>query len=168
MSIGFKGTRAEAREATRIYMKEGEGRTIQSHTKECDVNQIMKKYARTGTISHLAKHQASYGEVAATDLHEAMNLIKRAEDMFGELPNEIRKEFENNPQKFFAYVNDPANIDDLAEKLPALAEPGYQLPQLGAKGMIQAAAQAAAEAVKATETPKTDKPMAESQDGDKS
>ena len=47
--------------------------------------------------------------------------------MFEALPAELRREFNNDPAQFIEYVNDPENIDSLAEKLPALAKPGRQL-----------------------------------------
>ena len=34
--------------------------TKQSFTKECDINNIMKKYQKTGAIDHVNKHEASY------------------------------------------------------------------------------------------------------------
>ncbi len=106
----------------------GKGRTKQTFAKESDINNIMKKFQRSGTVTHLAKHSAQYGDVTSVDLHEALNTITQAQSMFNDLPSEVRNEFDQDPGKFLDFVQDPANAGDLAEKLPALAEPGRQLP----------------------------------------
>ncbi len=103
-----------------------DGRTKQSFKNSTDINKILHKAQKTGVISHLAKHEAFYGEFEAFDFTEAQNTLARADTMFAELPHEVRSEFEQSPQKFFDFVNDPENQGNLAELLPALAAPGRQ------------------------------------------
>lgn len=105
-----------------------DGRTKQSFKDSTDVNKILKKAQKAGTLSHLQKHGAYYGDFADFDFFEAQNALARARNMFGELPSEVRGEFQNDPGKFFSYVNNPENSGRLAELLPALAEPGRQFP----------------------------------------
>lgn len=114
-----------------------DGRTKQSFKDQTNINKIMAKAARGGTISHLAKHGATYGDFSdIDDLMTAHKRLEKGQQIFEELPGEIKREFQNNPVKFFAYVNDPANADNLANVLPQLAQVGNQLvtPRRSAEG----------------------------------
>ena len=91
-------------------------RAKQAMLKECDINQIMAKYQKTGMITHIKKHGGSYGEMPlADDFHEAMNLVAGANSMFAELPSTVRDRFHNDPSQFLEYVNDPDNRDGMVE-----------------------------------------------------
>jgi phage internal scaffolding protein len=106
-----------------------DGRTKQSFKDQCDINKILKKAAKVGSLSHLERHGAQYGDFSDIgDLLQAQERLARGQEIFQELPSEIRREFSNDPGNFFEYVNDPANAGNLRELLPGLAEPGSQLP----------------------------------------
>ncbi len=109
-------------------LKYDDGRTLQSHKDETDIVKIMARFEKTGTISHLAKHEGSYADFSDFDFFTQTQKLTRGREIFDDLPAELRKEFGQSPAAFFAYVNDPANIDELREKLPGLAAPGRQLP----------------------------------------
>ncbi len=104
------------------------GRTKQSFKDSCDVNKILKKAQKTGTISHLNKHQATYGDLSGFDFFEAQTKLAQAGEIFDDLPSEIRREFDNSPAKFFEFANDAENVDKLADLLPEIAEPGNFFP----------------------------------------
>ncbi len=104
------------------------GRTKQSFKDSCDVNRILKKAQKTGTISHLNKHQATYGDLSGFDFTEAQMQLAKAGEIFDDLPSEIRREFDNSPAKFFEFANDAQNVEKLGELLPAIAEPGNFFP----------------------------------------
>lgn len=87
--------------------------TQQHQRDEVDVNNIMKRYVKSGVIDHVNKNEPFYGEVPACQYHEAVEQIKLADDMFSELPSPIRKHFDNDPAQFLAFVQDPRNKDDL-------------------------------------------------------
>lgn len=99
----------------------GPSMTAQEFKKECDINNIMKKYSKTGAISHLAKHGANYGIANSVSFHDAMNLVSTATSMFEELPANIKDKFRHDPGAFFDFVNDPNNLDEAREL--GLAEP---------------------------------------------
>lgn len=103
-----------------------DGRTKQSFKDETDINKILKRAQKTGTISHLNKHEKRYGDFANFDFFDAQLQLAAGRTIFDELPSELRAEFNQNPADFFEYVNDPANVDRLGELLPALAAPGRQ------------------------------------------
>lgn len=106
-----------------------DGRTKQAFKDETDINKILRKAMKAGTLSHLVRHGASYGDFSdMPDLLEANRRLRRAEEIFGELPSELRREFGGDVGRFFSFVNDPNNRDRLHEVLPGLAAPGRQLP----------------------------------------
>lgn len=107
-----------------------DGRTKQSFKDETDVNNIINKHARMGTLSHLEQWGGQYGDWTNFDFQDAQNQIARANSMFEELPASVRQEFSNSPEKFLEFVNHPDNKDDLAAKLPDLAAPRPKAPNV--------------------------------------
>lgn len=103
------------RERVQVDFADSPGRTKQSMRDECDINGIMRKFIKTGALSHLAKHGGHYGDFPPIDFHEAMNMVKQGEQMFAELPAKIRRRFHNEPEEFLAYVQDPANLEEMRE-----------------------------------------------------
>jgi len=106
-----------------------DGRTEQCHKDACDINKIIARHARAGTLSHLEQYGKQYGDLAGFDFFEAQKQMAKAKTIFHELPSELRREFGNDPTRFFEYVNDPKNVNKLAQLLPALAKPGTQMPK---------------------------------------
>lgn len=97
-------------------------RTKQSMKAECDINNIMAKFAKTGTVSHLNRFGARYGEVPALTFHEAMNVVRQSEQMFDALPGKVRVKFRNDPGAFLEFVQDPANLPEMRELGLAMPE----------------------------------------------
>ena len=113
-------SREEIRKMTSmVFPVDEEGRpdyvTEQGHMKECDVNYIIKKYDKTGLISHVNHVEAIYGDGSSMELMEAINLQKRARADFMELPSEIREKFDNDPVAFLAFMEDPTKIEESME-----------------------------------------------------
>jgi len=103
-----------------------DGRTKQSFRDETDINQILKRAQTSGTISHLNKYEARYGDFSGFDFFEAQLKISQGREIFDELPVELRREFNQSPAEFFDFVNKPENVDRVGKILPALAAPGRQ------------------------------------------
>lgn len=104
--------------------------TVQSHKNECDINRVMHRAAHGASLSHLLNHGGTYGDFSdmTGDTYEQMqNTLAEARSIFYDLPAELRGEFNNNPGRFFEFVNDPENNDRLEEIFPDLSEPGRQL-----------------------------------------
>lgn len=93
----------------------GPGRAKQSMRDECDINLIMRKYQKTGAITHFSKFSPQYGEVPAIEYREALDLLRETQQMFSHLPSGLRKEFDNDPAAFLSFVQDPANKARMAE-----------------------------------------------------
>ncbi len=138
-----------------------DGRTKQSFKDECNIEKIMARAEKAGTISHLEKFQGIYGDFSDYDFHEQTAKLTRGREIFDELPAEIRKEFGQSPAAFFAYVNDPENQEDLLKKLPALAAPGRQLLKTSPDTADEKAALDAASEPKASENKSSEAPSGE-------
>jgi len=89
--------------------------TEQSHKEECDVNNIVEKYQRTGVIDHRSKYEPQYGFANSADLQTALNTMQTAETMFNDLPSSIRAKFDNAPGAFLDFVQDPDNHQEMYE-----------------------------------------------------
>lgn len=119
---------------------EGPGRTKQAHKAECDINNILARFKRTGVLDFQQKHAPQYGDVTAIDFQEAQFIIAEAKGMFAALPAHLRSRFENDPAKFLAFVQDERNRNE-AEDLGLLKEKVKPEPPeapSGASGKAQA------------------------------
>lgn len=90
----------------------GEG-AVQSFKEECDINNIMRKFQRTGMLEWLNTHDGEFADVTGVNFENAMETILRAQSMFDDLPSSVRDRFGNNPAAFFDFVHDPGNVDEL-------------------------------------------------------
>ncbi len=133
-----------------------DGRTKQSFRDETDINMILKRAQKSGTISHLAKYEARYGDFSDFDFFEAQRRMAEGREIFDELPPEIRREFSQSPGEFFAYVNDPANVDRISQLLPELAAPGRQ--HVSTRGNLTADELTRADATAVDTTPPEEAP----------
>lgn len=92
----------------------GDSRTQQNFKKECDINNILKKYQKTGLVEHVSLFKGNYEDLSdPVDYQTALNICIDAQNAFDSLPSSIRKRFANNPQSFIEFVNDPANSDEM-------------------------------------------------------
>lgn len=93
----------------------GNGRTKQSHKAECDINQILARYKKTGTLDFQQKHEPQYGDVTALEFQSAQLMIAEAKGLFAAMPAHLRHRFDNEPAKFLAFVQDDRNKAEAEE-----------------------------------------------------
>lgn len=92
----------------------GKTRAMQSMAKECDINLILKKYAKTGMINHVNEHKGNYADLPSDlDFHAAQQILIDAENAFESLPAVVRKKFDNSPGDFLAFVQNPENLPEM-------------------------------------------------------
>lgn len=104
--------------------------TKQSFKDECDINNIIKQYKVTGMITHMSAN-ASRGVYAdlpdESDFQTAIAVVAEANSAFNTLPSKIRDRFGNDPAKFLAFCQDPANAKEMQDlglaKAPAAQDP---------------------------------------------
>lgn len=102
-------------------------KTKQAFKDECDINNIVARYKRTGAIDHFAEHGPQYGDFTGPTFTDAMNTVTAANRMFQDLPANLRKRFENDPVQFLDFVQDPANAEEMYQLGLAdiRTQPGY-------------------------------------------
>lgn len=108
--------------------------TKQSHRDECDINNILKQFKKTGIVRHISARaaQGAYQDLPdPIDFQDALHMVMQAEQAFEDLPSVVRSRFNNDPAAFLAFTSDPANAAELVELGLATAqaqEPGPVTP----------------------------------------
>lgn len=85
----------------------GPGLTKQSMKDDTDINLILAKFRKTGTLNFVNNNEGEYMDVPEIDFHTAMNVITEANQMFEQMPSHLRKEFKNDPGEFMDVMHDP-------------------------------------------------------------
>ena len=93
-----------------------DGITEQHHSESCDINKILAQFMQTG-IMPPTNPDPQYGDLTDSSLqfNEAMNQIAQAKSLFEELPENVRKRFDNEPFKFLQFAQDDNNHDAMIE-----------------------------------------------------
>ena len=86
--------------------------TRQSEAKAADINTIMRKYDRTGLISHLAAAEGVFVDVSGIGSYqESIQQVELARSHFMELPANLRAEFANDPAAYLDWSNQASEED---------------------------------------------------------
>lgn len=94
-----------------------EDRTLQSAKDECDINKILSKYERNGSLPSFIKENPQYGDFSSLpDYQAALDIVDRAETQFSQLSAEVKARFLNDPSKFLDFMSNANNIPEM-EKL---------------------------------------------------
>ena len=112
-------------------------RTKQSFKKESDINNILKKFLKTGVISQSAinKRQATFADVSQIgDFADCHNRIVAAGAAFGTLPAAVRARFANTPAELLDFLSNPANRQEAIDlgiipKPEELEQPPPETPE---------------------------------------
>ncbi len=107
-------------------------RTHQSGKDECDINLLMAKYVKTGVLDHQKEHGESYGFCTSMDLLEALSTVQKANEMFDDLPAQVRTKFNNDAGEFLDFTADPDNQAELV-KMGLGESPQEQTPVVEVK-----------------------------------
>lgn len=91
----------------------GESMTKQSFKDDCDINLIIKRARLQGIVPRMVNLQAIYGDVSGIDFQAAVDLVRRSEELFAELPAQVRARFHNDPAAFLTFCDDPVNTAEL-------------------------------------------------------
>lgn len=90
-------------------------RAQQHHKDECDINEILRRFGKTGAMFVNAS-EALYPDFSdAVDYHTALNQIIASEREFDLLPSNIRKRFDNDPAKLVYFMQDKNNYAEAVE-----------------------------------------------------
>jgi phage internal scaffolding protein len=90
-------------------------RAQQHHKEECDINEILRRFGKTGQMP-VNTSEALYPDFSdAVDYHTALNQIIASEREFDLLPSNLRKRFDNDPAKLVYFMQDKKNHAEAVE-----------------------------------------------------
>lgn len=122
----FTGMKYQRRKK-RVSITFTEPSMAQQHMKdECDINNIMKKYLKTGVIEFVNKRSPQFGDFPSYDLKEAMQIVNEANEMFADMPAHLRERFKNSPENFLEFIQDRKNRQEAVEL--GLIDPDHNQP----------------------------------------
>jgi len=99
---------------TKGPLKCGKTEVKQHFKNEVDINTIMRRYVKNGTLPQMIRDNAAYGDFSnVPSYHEAQNIIIKATEQFNALDVDVRKRFKNDPAEMLAFVSDPANKEEM-------------------------------------------------------
>lgn len=103
-----------------------------SQAAECDINNIVAKFIRTGVLPGVNAAQVFADVSDALSYHEAMDIVLNAENQFMSLDAKTRQRFGNDPAQFMDFVHDPQNEAEMIKLGLAKAKPsptGSEVPK---------------------------------------
>lgn len=110
--------------------------TKQSFKDECDINNIMKKFNKTGQLPDMIKKDPQFGDFSqAAAFQEAQHTVIHAVEQFQALPSRVRERFHNDPERFLSWVHSEASEKEmrdmglLVERNPGAPEPQKESPK---------------------------------------
>lgn len=113
-------------ERVSLCFKDSPTLTKQSFKKESDVNHILAKYNKTGVLENVNENKAVYGDFyEVEDYRHSLDVVMASEAHFDALPSIVRTKFDNDPEQFLEFVNDPDNKDEMIE-LGLMKDPKVQ------------------------------------------
>ena len=108
--------RTAYQQTTRSHPRQtDEQKTEQAFKDECKTVNIVKRYLKTGVVDHLNTRQPLEGTFDEIDFHTAMNIVAAGKSSFEAMPAKLREQFDNNPEKFVEFVQNPENEGKLVE-----------------------------------------------------
>lgn len=89
--------------------------TVQSMSEEADINVMMKRYGITGKMPE-SPYVPQYGDFSQVqDFRTGLMAIQAASEQFMLYPADFRARFDNDPQLFLEFCENPANRPEMAK-----------------------------------------------------
>ena len=113
-------------------------KTKQAFKDESDINNVLKKYAATGSLPLNLKDNPRYGDFSTfQDYQSSIQIVMDAQAQFAGLPSLARERFNNDPGIFLDFMSNPQNSKEF-EKLglsnpKIISEPTNNEPKLESK-----------------------------------
>lgn len=101
----------------------GIGKTKQSFKEQCDINRIMARAKKKGSLTHINARPGFYGDVSGVvDYRSALEMVRNMDSMFRKLPAKVRSRFDNDVGTMLEFLRDPGNREE-AIKLGLVEKP---------------------------------------------
>lgn len=95
--------------------------TKQSFKAEADINTIVSRYLKGGALPQ-GERKAQFGDFVGLDYREMQTTIALGNEMFAELPADVRRRFSNEPSQLMEFLANPQNEAE-AVKLGLIPSP---------------------------------------------
>ncbi len=105
-------------------------RTKQSFTEDADINNVLRKYMKTGVLSTglVSQRHGAFADVSSgDDYRDILDKVRLADQAFEGLDSEVRSRFDNDVSKLLDFLTDPANCEE-AVKLGLLPSDSVTSP----------------------------------------
>lgn len=87
--------------------------TRQEFAQECDVNEIMERFAATGVLPNVGEPFYYDFTSLPPTMQDAMEVMRKAGDAFMTLNAKVRREFDNDAAQWADFASDPDNLDQM-------------------------------------------------------
>lgn len=105
---------AYTKQKRNAFKTTGESLTQQHHVDQVKVQNIIKRYDKTGILDHVARGVAMYGDYSKINEYKTnLEFVMAANESFAGLPSNIREKFSNDAGEFFEFATDPKNKDEM-------------------------------------------------------
>lgn len=112
----YDGKQDEVSNATGVDFTGKVSLTKQSFKDDSDINNITKRYERTGALPDMIKENPKYGDFSSVPtFQEALEIVSLAEEQFNALDAHIRIRFQNDPAQFLAFATDKRNMSEMVK-----------------------------------------------------
>jgi phage internal scaffolding protein len=107
---------AYTKQKRNAFKTTGESLTQQHHAEQVKVQNVIKRYDKTGILDHVARGVAMYGDYSKINEYKTnLEFVMAANESFAGLPSNIREKFSNDPGEFFEFATDPKNKDEMVK-----------------------------------------------------
>lgn len=90
--------------------------TVQSDRDSADINNIVKRFLKSGQLPPTLRGEPFYGDVSEFgDLAESLEKIQVANALFMSYPAQVRERFDNDPAKLVEFLGDDNNRKEAEE-----------------------------------------------------
>lgn len=87
--------------------------TQQHQEEEANINTIVRRFGITGTMPTNLRTPTYEDFDEIYDYRTALEAVRNAERSFMSIPAEVRARFDNDPQAFMEFCNDPSNLEEM-------------------------------------------------------
>jgi len=111
--ISAKDREARSNRSARYIPEDEEILVKQSFKDEVDINNILDKYSRTGVLPETRSAIGQYLDLTnLPDYQTALNTVIQADEMFDELPAQVRDRFKNDPINLIEFMKNDENYEE--------------------------------------------------------
>lgn len=104
----------EKEKSSTIITDFGPTKTKQALAEQLDVNKIVRKYGGVDQVAAAHSFEAVYGvDFNSIDIHQAIDMLDRASELFESVPSEIRAKFDNDAGKYIDFATNPQNLEQM-------------------------------------------------------